>query len=210
MATCYLLGVSTRRMDKLVETLGITSLSKSQVCVMAKELDVAVDAFRTRPLDAGPYTFVAADALVLKVREGGRAVNVHALIAVGVNAEGHREILGIDDDEVALSEMEIRHVAPSLRSDSPGALTRAPGPFLMHAVGAASSPEERIIQTALDVVLSACGPVDTGRACLAFRDGQCTAPGAFDAEDIDRLPNVGTHFDPDARVHRPRTPTTAR
>src|SRR5712672_2590612 len=63
VATCYLLGVSTRRMDKLVETLGITGLSKSQVSVMAKELDTAVEAFRTRPLDAGPYTFVAADAL---------------------------------------------------------------------------------------------------------------------------------------------------
>lgn len=96
VATCYLLGVSTRRMDKLVETLGITSLSKSQVSVMAKELDAAVEAFRTRPLDAGPYTFKAADALVLKVREGGRVVNVHALIAVGVNADGYREILGID------------------------------------------------------------------------------------------------------------------
>ena len=96
VATCYLLGVSTRRMDKLVETLGITSLSKSQVSVMAKELDATVEAFRTRPLDAGPYTFMAADALVLKVREGGRVVNVHALIAVGVNAEGYREILGID------------------------------------------------------------------------------------------------------------------
>jgi putative transposase len=54
VATCYLLGVSTRRMDKLVQTLGITSLSKSQVSVMAKELDTAVEAFRTRPLDAGP------------------------------------------------------------------------------------------------------------------------------------------------------------
>jgi len=72
--TCYLLGVSTRRMDKLVETLGITRLSKSQVSVMAKELDAQVEAFRTRPLDAGPYTFVAVDALVLKVREGGRVV----------------------------------------------------------------------------------------------------------------------------------------
>jgi putative transposase len=96
VATCYLLGVSTRRMDKLVGTLGITGLSKSQVSVMAKELDTAVEAFRSRPLDAGPYTFVAADALVLKVRENGRVVNVHALIAVGVNAEGYREILGID------------------------------------------------------------------------------------------------------------------
>ena len=96
VATCYLLGVSTRRMDKLVQTLGITSLSKSQVSVMAKELDTAVEAFRTRPLDAGPHTFVAADALVLKVRENGRVVNVHALIAVGVNAEGYREILGLE------------------------------------------------------------------------------------------------------------------
>jgi len=96
VATCYLLGVSTRRMDKLVETLGISGLSKSQVSVMAKELDAAVEAFRSRPLDAGPYTFVAADALVLKVREGGRVVGVHALIATGVNAEGYREILGID------------------------------------------------------------------------------------------------------------------
>jgi putative transposase len=96
VATCYLLGVSTRRMDRLVETLGITGLSKSQVSVMAKELDTAVEAFRTRPLDAGPYTFVAADALVLKVREAGRVVNVHTLIATGVNAEGYREILGVD------------------------------------------------------------------------------------------------------------------
>ena len=95
VATCYLLGVSTRRMEKLVETLGITSLSKSQVSVMARELDEHVESFRTRPLDARPYTFVAADALVMKVREGGRVVNVHALLACGVNADGHREILGL-------------------------------------------------------------------------------------------------------------------
>lgn len=81
VATCYLLGVSTRRMERLVETLGVTKLSKSQVSIMAKELDEAVEAFRTRPLDAGPYTFLAADALVLKVREAGRVVGVHTLIA---------------------------------------------------------------------------------------------------------------------------------
>src|SRR5690348_6829926 len=95
VATCYLLGVSTRRMEKLVESLGITRLSKSQVSVMAAELDAVVEDFRTRPLDAGPYTFFAADALVLKVREGGRTVNVHALLATGVNADGYREILGL-------------------------------------------------------------------------------------------------------------------
>ena len=96
VATCYLLGVSTRRMDKLVASLGITSLSKSQVSEMAKDLDAHVDQFRTRRLaDAGPFTFLAADALVLKVREGGRVVPVHALVATGVNADGHREILGL-------------------------------------------------------------------------------------------------------------------
>ena len=96
VATCYVLGVSTRRMDRLVQSLGITGLSKSQVSVMARELDAHVEQFRTRPLaDAGPFTFVAADALVLKVREGGRVVNVHALVATGVNGDGHREILGL-------------------------------------------------------------------------------------------------------------------
>jgi putative transposase len=95
VAASYVLGVSTRRVEKLVAALGITALSKSQVSEMAKSLDVMVEQFRTRPLDAGPYTFVAADALVLKVREGGRTVGVHALVATGVNAEGYREILGL-------------------------------------------------------------------------------------------------------------------
>jgi putative transposase len=96
VATSYLLGVSTRRMERLVEQLGITRLSKSQVSVMARELDEQVGDFRSRPLDAGPYTFLAADALTMKVREGGRVVLVHVLVATGVNADGHREILGVD------------------------------------------------------------------------------------------------------------------
>jgi putative transposase len=96
VATCYLLGVSTRRMDKLVQSLGITTLSKSQVSVMAKDLDDHVAEFRTRPLgEAGPFTFMAADALILKVREGGRVVPVHALVATGVDADGHRQVLGV-------------------------------------------------------------------------------------------------------------------
>jgi len=96
VATSYLLGVSTRRMERLVEQLGITRLSKSQVSIMAKDLDAQVEAFRTRPLDAGPYTFLAADALTMKVREAGRVVNVACLVATGVNADGHREVLGLD------------------------------------------------------------------------------------------------------------------
>jgi putative transposase len=96
VATSYLLGVSTRRVEKLVEQLGIAQLSKSQVSEMAQHLDAQVEAFRNRPLDAGPYTFVWMDALTVKVREGGRTVNVHALIAVGVNGDGGREVLGLD------------------------------------------------------------------------------------------------------------------
>jgi transposase-like protein len=96
VATSYLLGVSTRRVEKLAETLGITSLSKSQVSELAKSLDASVEQFRSRPLDAGPYRFVQADAMTVRVREGGRTVLVHALVATGVNADGHREILGLE------------------------------------------------------------------------------------------------------------------
>ena len=63
---------------------------------MAKSLDETVAAFRNRPLDAGPYTYVWIDALTQRVRDGGRIVNVAALVATGVNAEGRREILGLD------------------------------------------------------------------------------------------------------------------
>ncbi|MCS3844067.1 IS256 family transposase, partial [Microbacterium sp. AK031] len=102
IADCYLAGVSTRRMDKLVKTLGIHSLSKSQVSRMATDLDENVDQFRHRPLgDAGPFTFVAADALTMKVREGGRVINAVVLVATGVNADGRREVLGV---RVATSE----------------------------------------------------------------------------------------------------------
>ena len=95
VADAYLAGVSTRRMDKLVKQLGIDSLSKSQVSRMAEDLDEHVADFRTRPLDAaGPFTFVAADALTMKVREGGRVINAVVLVATGVNADGHREVLG--------------------------------------------------------------------------------------------------------------------
>ena len=96
IAQAYLAGVSTRRVEGLVQTLGIERLSKSQVSVMAKSLDGMVDEFRNRPLDAGPYTYVWIDALTQRCREGGRVVNVCTAIATGVNAEGYREILGVD------------------------------------------------------------------------------------------------------------------
>jgi transposase-like protein len=96
VAECYVRGVSTRRVEGLVQTLGIEGLSKSQVSRMAQELDAEVAAFRSRPLDGGPYTYVSLDAMTQKVREHSRSVNVAVVIAVGVNAEGHREVLGFD------------------------------------------------------------------------------------------------------------------
>jgi transposase-like protein len=96
VAEAYVRGVSTRRVAGLVETLGIASLSKSQVSELATGLDEMVADFRNRPLDQGPYTYVWADALAMKVREGGRIVNIACMVAVGVNTEGRREILGID------------------------------------------------------------------------------------------------------------------
>jgi transposase-like protein len=96
VAECYLKGVSTRRVEGLVQTLGIEHLSKSQVSRMAKDLDSEVEAFRTRPLDQDPYAYVWLDATFQEVREAGRIQNVAVVIATGVNAEGHREILGMD------------------------------------------------------------------------------------------------------------------
>jgi putative transposase len=72
VATSYLLGVSTRRVEKLVAQLGIAQLAKSQVSEMAKSFGAQVEAFRSRPVDAGPYTFLWLDALTQKVREHGR------------------------------------------------------------------------------------------------------------------------------------------
>jgi len=93
---CYVRGVSTRRVDGLVQTLGLEGMSRSQVSELAKELDPVVESFRNRRLDDGPYTFVWLDAMTQRCREGGRVVNVVTAIAVGVNNDGHREILGLD------------------------------------------------------------------------------------------------------------------
>jgi transposase-like protein len=92
----YIEGVSTRRVDDLVKAMGIDGISKSQVSELAKSLDGRVAEFRNRPLDQGPYTYVWLDALFHKVREGGRVVSLATVIATGVNADGHREILGVD------------------------------------------------------------------------------------------------------------------
>ena len=92
----YVEGVSTRRVDDLIKALGCDGISSSQVSRICEHLDEVVESFLGRPLDGGPYPYVWLDGLTQKVREGGRIVNVCVVVATGVNAEGQREILGMD------------------------------------------------------------------------------------------------------------------
>jgi transposase-like protein len=91
----YIQGVSTRRVDDLVQALGMQGISKSQVSRLCKELDAEVERFRTRPLD-GPYPYLWLDATFLKVRQEHRVVSLAVVVAIGVRASGEREVLGLD------------------------------------------------------------------------------------------------------------------
>ena len=96
VAEAYVLGVSTRKVDALVRTLGIDGISKSEVSRLCGELDRGVKAFRERRLDEHRYPYVWLDAKVEKVREGGRIVNMALLVAIAVNERGEREVLGLE------------------------------------------------------------------------------------------------------------------
>jgi putative transposase len=87
-------GVSTRRVDDLVQAMGLAGISKSQVSKLCKEIDERVHAFLDRPL-AGEWPYLWLDATYLKQREGGRIVSVAAIIAVAANTDGRREIVGL-------------------------------------------------------------------------------------------------------------------
>src|SRR5215210_7233896 len=100
IAEAYVQGVSTRKVEALVQALGIAGLSKSEVSRLAAALDEQVDAFRTRRLDAA-YPYLWVDARYEHVREGGRVVSMAVIVAYGVRADGVREVLGLD---VGLSE----------------------------------------------------------------------------------------------------------
>jgi len=91
----YVHGVSTRSVDDLVKAMGMTGISKSQVSRLCAEIDEKVKAFLSRPIEGDrPYLWI--DATYVKVRESGRIVSVAVIIAVGVNSDGRREVLGMD------------------------------------------------------------------------------------------------------------------
>jgi transposase-like protein len=98
----YVQGISTRSVDDLVQAMGMSGVSKSQVSRLCEEIDDRVKAFLTRPLE-GEWPYLWLDATYLKVRRNGRIVSVAAIIAVGVNADGRREVLGL---EIGSSEAE--------------------------------------------------------------------------------------------------------
>lgn len=102
VAEAYVCGISTRKVEKLIEAMGAKGMSKSEVSRMAKVLDADVTSFRERPL-AGHFRYIYLDAMYPKVREGMRVVGIAVLVAIGVNQEGRREVLGL---EVADGEME--------------------------------------------------------------------------------------------------------
>jgi transposase-like protein len=98
----YVQGVSTRSVDDLVQAMGMTGISKSQVSRLVGEIDEKVQAFLTRPIE-GEWPYVWLDATYVKVRQNGRIVSVAVIIAVGVNSDGRREILGM---KIGASEAE--------------------------------------------------------------------------------------------------------
>ena len=91
----YIQGVSTRSVDDLVQAMGMSGISKSQVSRLCEEIDERVKAFLSRPIE-GDWPYLWIDATYVKVRQNGRIVSVAAIIAVGVNGDGRREILGLD------------------------------------------------------------------------------------------------------------------
>jgi transposase-like protein len=91
----YIQGVSTRSVDDLVQAMGMSGISKSQVSRLCGEIDDRVQSFLTRPLE-GDWPYVWLDATYVKVRQAGRIVSVAVTIAIGVNGDGRREVLGMD------------------------------------------------------------------------------------------------------------------
>jgi putative transposase len=91
----YIQGISTRSVDDLVKALGMTGISKSQVSRLCEEIDERVRAFLDRPIE-GDWPYLWIDATYVKVRSNGRVVPVAVIMAVGVNADGRREVLGMD------------------------------------------------------------------------------------------------------------------
>lgn len=156
----YIQGVSTRSVDDLVKAMGMSGISKSQVSRLCEEIDERVKAFIDRPIE-GDWPYLWIDATYVKVRQNGRIVSVAVIVAVGVNSDGRREVLGMD---IGPSEAEtfwtaflrklarrglrgVRLVVSELGKDA--------DPFMLHLYVAIAEQEHRTISARTKAALGA-------------------------------------------------------
>mgnify|MGYP001806832432 FL=1 len=167
----FVCGVSTRKVEALVEAMGAKGISKSEVSRIAQVLDAEVEVFRNRPLEAS-YCYIWLDAVYLKVREGGRIRSLAVLIALGVNPEGRLEVLGV---EVAESEM-----GEAWKSFLEGLVTRG-----MKGIELAISDAHTGIKSALRKVLNGV----TWQRCRVhfMRNAGVKLPKVVQAKWLERL-----------------------
>ena len=163
----YVHGISTRPVDDLVKAMGISGVSKSQVSRLCEEIDEKVKAFLSWPLE-GDWPYLWLDATYLKVSRNGRIVSVAAIIAVGVNADGRREVLGL---EIGSSEVE------TFWREFPGNLARR-GLRGVNLVisdaheglkAAVAKVFDAIWQRAASTSCATCWPTPAGRAAAWYR-----------------------------------------
>ena len=179
-------GVSTRRVDDLVQAMGLAGISKSTVSKLCKDIDDRVNAFLDRPL-AGEWPYLWLDATYLKQREGGRIVSVAAIIAVAANTEGKREIVEL---HIGPSEAET-FWATFLKS----MLRRAPGEA--GDLRCARGPEDGDPSGRRRLVAALQGALDAQRAVLRAQGAaehgvSCLAPGVHPTRSPERQPDAAT------------------
>ena len=168
-------GVSTRRVDELVQAMGMTGISKSTVSKLCKDIDERVHAFLKRPL-TGEWPYLWLDATYLKVREGGRIISVAAIIAMAVNTEGRREIVGLhigpSEAEVFWSDFlkdlvrrgltGVKLVISDAHEGLKGAITRVMGAtwqrcrvhFMRNALAHANKTQRRMVSATIATVFA--------------------------------------------------------
>lgn len=148
----YVHGISTRSVDDLVRAMGGTGVSKSQVSRLCEEIDERVQAFLTRPIE-GSWPYLWIDATYLKSRSGGRIVSVAVIVAVAVNTDGRREVLGVWPQ-----------ARPRPRSSGPGSSARSP--IAACAGSGSSSP----------TTTGACAPPPGASSTPGSSAAACTGP----------------------------------
>ncbi len=180
----YVHGVSTRSVDDLVKAMGAGGMSKSQVSRLCAEIDERVNAFLHRPLE-GAWSYLWLDATYVKVREGGRIISRAVIVAVAVNEDGKREVLGVatGPSEVetfwtdflrSLADRGLRGVKLVIADDHKGLRTAARRVFngeLCRAIGPSDNGEPSAVPGSLDAQRS--GP----------RSGKAAHCGVGDAQD---------------------------